>query len=101
MSARVTVFSEQAIREALKLSTPERVEIAQDIAAEASANEVVLTGRLATSYGIEVSGDTVRAVNDDPTAGWKVFGTSDTPPHPGFIDAARKRGRYSGMQPGR
>lgn len=101
MSARVTVYGDQAIREALEISTPERVEIAKEIAAEAEATEVVLTGRLKTSYGIEVAGDTVRAVNDDPTAGWKVFGTSDTPPHPGFVDAARKRGKYSGMQPGR
>jgi hypothetical protein len=101
MTARVTIFAEQAIREALRISTPQRVEIANEIAAEAAATETVLTGRLQSSYGVEVSGDTVRAVNDDPTAGFKVFGTGDTPPHPGFIDAARKRGKYSGMTPKR
>jgi len=101
MSARVTVFTEQAIREALKISTPERVEIAEEIAAEARAVAPVLTGRYRNNIAVQVSGDTVSVVDEDPTAGFKEYGTNDTPAHAVLTDAARKHGKYSGIQPGR
>lgn len=98
MTARVTVYGAQAIAEALALSTPARVLIAQEIVAEAEATAPRLTGNYASEFDVEVSGDTVSAVNNDEAASHITFGTSDTPPHPGFIDAARKHGRYTGWQ---
>lgn len=96
--ARITVFGAQAVQEALRLSTPARVLIAEAIVSEASATAPVLTGSYSTEFEVEVQGDSVRAVNNDEAADHITFGTSDTPPHPGFIDAARKHGRYSGWQ---
>lgn len=98
MTARVTVYGAQAIAEALVLSTPARVHIAQQVVAEAAARAPRVTGSYASKFDVEVSGDKVSAVNNDEAASYITFGTSDTPPHPGFIDAARKQGRYTGWQ---
>lgn len=99
--ARIIVYGAQAIAEAYVLSTPARKRIAEEIVAEAEATAPVLTGKLKANFAVEVNGDDVRAVNTDEDASYKVFGTSDTPPHPGFIDAARKHGTYTGWQPKR
>lgn len=96
---RITVFGAQVIREALRLSTPKRKQIAEEIVGEAEANAPVLTGKYKSSFAVEANGDDVRAVNNADDASYITFGTSDTPPHPGFIDAARKHGKYSGWQP--
>lgn len=95
----VTVFPTEAIREARKLSTEERVEIAEQIAADARATAPVLTGAFQSGIDVEVSGDTVQVVNNDPTAGFKEYGTGDTPAHATMTNAARRYGKYSGVTP--
>lgn len=101
MSARVTIFTEAAIREAARISTEKRVAIAEQIAAEATAAAPVLTGAYRNGIEVQVSGTSVSVVDMDPDAGFKEYGTSDTPPHAVLTDAARRHGKYSGIQPGR
>lgn len=95
----VTVFAEEARRLARELSTEERVEIAEQIADDARASAPVLTGAYKGGVGVEVSGETVQVVNNDPDAGFKEYGTSDTPAHATMTNAARRYGKYSGVQP--
>lgn len=95
----VTVFPAEAIREARKLSTEERIEIAEQIVEDFRATAPVLTGAYQSGAEVEVNGDQVRAVNNDPTAGFKEYGTSDTPAHATMTNAARRYGKYSGIQP--
>lgn len=95
--ARITYFAEQARAEAARISEKAREEIAQQIASDASAAAPVLTG--AFRNGIHADG--VRVLDDDPDAFYKEYGTSDTPAHATLTDAARKYGKYTGMQPGR
>lgn len=99
MAARITIYTEQAIREARELSTEERVAIANAAAADASGSAPVLTGAYRGGIGVEQSGDEVAIVNSDPDAFYKEYGTSDTPAHATMTNAARKHGKYSGMQP--
>jgi hypothetical protein len=101
MSARVTLFAEQARREAARISTEERVQVAEQIAAEATAAAPVLTGAYRNGIEVQVSGGQVSVVDMDPEAGFKEYGTSDTPAHAVLTDAARRHGKYSGIQPGR
>lgn len=93
---RVIIYPEQARAAALKASTPKRVEIAHEIVGIAQPQAKVLTGSYKASYAVEVSGDKVSAVNNEPDASYIVFGTEDTPPHDELLDAARQFGRYSG-----
>ncbi|MDQ3579511.1 MAG: HK97 gp10 family phage protein [Actinomycetota bacterium] len=95
MSVRVTIYPDVVQAEARRLSTPERVDIARDIAAEGAARAPVDTGSYKSAFDVVQSGDRVSAVNTDPAASYITLGTVDTPPHMGFIDAARKRGRYT------
>lgn len=99
MTARVTVYTEQAIREALRISTPKRVEIAQQIASEARAEAPVRTGEYRDGIGTRTDGDRVFAEDTDPESLYKEYGTSDTPAHAVLTDAARRHGRYTGWQP--
>lgn len=96
---RITVYADQAIREARHLSTPELVEVAEQIVGDARAAAPVDTGEYQTGMAVEVNGDTVRAVDNDPEAGFKEYGTSDTPAHATLTNAARRYGKYSGVQP--
>lgn len=96
---RITVFDAEAIAAARKLSTDGRAEIAEQIVAEARAAAPVLTGAYQTGMEVEVDGETVRAVDNDPDAGFKEYGTSDTPAHATLTNAARRFGKYSGIQP--
>lgn len=93
------VFARQAIAEAYRLSTPKRVQIAEEIVSEARAAAPVQTGEYRDGIHSEVDGDRVAAVDDDPESIYKEFGTSTTPAHAVLTDAARKHGRYSGWQP--
>lgn len=97
--ARITVYGAQAIQEAYHLSTPARVHIAQEAAALARGTAAVLTGAYRGGIGVEVAGDVVRLVDTDPDAGYKEYGTSDTPAHAALTNAARQFGRYSGYRP--
>lgn len=98
---RVTVYEAEALREARRISTERRVEIAEQVAHEAISAAPVLTGEFRSGIGVEVSGDDVRVVDNDETADFKEYGTVDTPAHATLTDAARHHGKYSGMQPGR
>jgi hypothetical protein len=96
---RIQIFEAQAIREARHLSTPERVEIAEQIVADARAAAPVLTGEYQAGMAVEANGDTVAAVDNDDEAGFKEYGTADTPAHATLTNAARRYGKYSGVQP--
>lgn len=99
MAIRVTLFREELLRQARLLSTEQRVEIAEEIARDAIASAPVLTGEYRGGIGVEASGEDVAVVDIDPEAIYKEYGTSDTPAHAVLTDAARKRGKYSGMKP--
>lgn len=98
MTARVTVYVEQALREAYRLSTPRRQQVAQEIATEARADAPVRTGEYRDGIGTRIEGDRVFVQDDDPESIYKEYGTRDTPAHAVLTDAARRRGRYSGWQ---
>lgn len=97
--ARVTVYASEAIRAARALSTPKRVEIANQAAAAARGSAPVQTGEYLAGIGVETSGDKVAIVNNDDEAGYKEYGTSDTPAHATMTNAARQYGTYTGYQP--
>jgi hypothetical protein len=99
MTIRVTLFREELLREARRLSTEQRVEIAHEIAQDAISAAPVRTGEYRGGIGVEVSGDEVAVVDNDPESVYKEYGTSDTPAHAVLTDAARKHGKYSGMKP--
>lgn len=101
MGIRVTVFPAEAIRQAYRASTPRRVQIAREMVATAQPRAAVETGSYRSSYGVEIQGDRVFAVINDPDASYIVFGTIDTPPHTELLVAARHFGNYSGWQPKR
>ena len=98
MTARVTVYLEQALREAVRLSTPRRVRIAHEMVAIARPQAAVETGLWRSSYSVQVDGERVFAVNDDPAAAYIAFGTVDTPPHMELVRAGQQFGRYTGWQ---
>lgn len=99
MAARVTVFKAASIAEAVRISTPERVQIAEEIAAEAQGDAPVLTGAYRNGIEVVVSGDRVSVVDQDPDAVYKEYGTSDTPAHASITEAAMRHGKYTGWQP--
>lgn len=99
MAARLTIFNEIAIAQATHLSTPKRVTIANQVAAEAQADAAVLTGAYRNGIEVQVSGDRVSVVDMDPDSPHKEYGTSDTPAHAALTDAAKNHGKYTGWQP--
>ncbi|QUF08291.1 HK97 gp10 family phage protein [Actinosynnema pretiosum subsp. pretiosum] len=101
MSARVTVYPEQAAREALAASYDGRVTIASTIAEEARGTARVLTGAFRDGITVVADGEQVRVVDEDPLAAVKEYGTSDTAAQATLTDAARRHGRYSGVTPRR
>jgi hypothetical protein len=96
---RITVYAAESISEANHLSTPDRMRIASQIADEARAAAPVLTGAFRDGIGITADGDTIRVVDEDPDAGYKEYGTSDTPAHATLTSTASEFGRYSGIRP--
>ena len=99
MGVRITVYDEIARREAYRISTPKRVEIAGQIASEGTATAPVRTGEYRDGIGVEVDGDRVFAVDNDPESIHKEYGTHTTPAHAVLTEAAMNHGRYSGWQP--
>lgn len=99
MGARVTVFAAIAIAEAKRISTLERVRIANEIVAEAKADAPVRSGAYRNGIEVQVDGDRVTVVDQDPDAVYKEYGTSDTPAHASLTEAAMNHGKYSGWQP--
>lgn len=98
-SIRITVNSAESIAEARTISTDQRIQIAHQIADEARAAAPVLTGRFRDGISVTVDGDQVEVVDEDPDAGFKEYGTSDTPAHATLTSTASEFGRYSGIQP--
>lgn len=99
MTARVTIFMAVALAQARRYSTPERVEIAEDVSVEAQADAPVLTGAYRNGIEVQVDGDRVSVVDMDPDSIHKEYGTSDTPAHASLTEAAMNHGNYTGWQP--
>jgi hypothetical protein len=97
--ARVTVYPEQAVREALTASYDDRVQVATEIVTEARADAPVLSGQYRDGITVQADGKQVRVVDEDPDAGFKEYGTADTDAHATLTQAAARHGRYSGIQP--
>jgi hypothetical protein len=98
-SFRVTVYPEEATRLARQHSLVDRVDVAEQVADEARADAPVRTGEYRGGIGVETDGTLVRVVDNDPEAGFKEYGTADTPAHASLTNAARRHGKYSGVQP--
>lgn len=96
---RITVYPDEVYRLARELSTDGRYTIASQAADAARATAHVATGEFKSAIGVEVDGTLVRIVNNDDTAGFKEYGTSDTAPQATMTNAARRYGKYSGVTP--
>ncbi len=99
MAVRVFVYSAQARQAAYEISTEKRAEIASEAAGIARGSAPVETGEYRGGIGVTVAGFEVSIVDEDPEASFKEYGTSDTPAHASVTDAARRFGRYTGVQP--
>lgn len=98
MASRVTVY-QSAVTDAARISTERRLEIAAQIAAEARASAPVETGEYRDGIHVAQQGERVFVEDSDPEAGYKEYGTVDTPAHAVLTDAASRYGRYTGYQP--
>jgi hypothetical protein len=99
MAVRVFLDRAALLREARRLSTPERVQIAHEAAGDAVASAPVESGEYRDGISVKVDGDLVQIVDEDPEAFWKEYGTVQTPAHATLTEAAKNYGRYSGMKP--
>lgn len=99
MVSRVQIFRAQAEREAREASTPARKEVGQEIAQDFRAAAPRRSGIFATSARVEVDGERVYVIDDDPLAFYKEYGTSKSRGAATLTNAARKHGKYSGFQP--
>ncbi|MCQ4148676.1 HK97 gp10 family phage protein [Rhodococcus qingshengii] len=97
--ARVTVYRDNAERDARRISTEGRKEIAEEIKAEVEATAPRRSGAYANSVRVVVEGSRVMVEDFDPTAFYKEYGTSRTRAIAALTGSARKRGKYSGFQP--
>lgn len=93
--ARFTWYP-NADREILRASTARRKEIAERIVEDAQSEAPVVSGAYREGMHVEVAGDVVSVVDDDPIGFLKEYGTVDTPPHMALTDAAEKFGDYTG-----
>ncbi len=88
-----------AASEIRSASTAGRVEVAERVVDEAQDNAPVVTGAYRDNMHVEVSGDDVSVVDDDPKAFFKEYGTIHTPPHGVITEAAQGEGDYHGPRP--
>jgi hypothetical protein len=96
---RIEVYAALAIAEA-KLGTKAGLEaIAQAIVDDARGSAPVDTGEFRDSMAVTSAGDKVYAEAGDERSLYIEYGTSDTPAHGTMTNAARKFGKYTGMQP--
>ncbi|MGW5387204.1 HK97 gp10 family phage protein [Nocardia sp. NPDC003963] len=93
--ARLEIFEGQTYRGARSGSTPERIRMAHEAAAKARQIAPVVSGAYRDGVDVEVDGDKVFLVDNDPLAFIKEFGTVDTPAHAILTDAARTLARYN------
>lgn len=97
--ARVSIFRQQAMREAMESSTQGRKEIAEEILDDFRTRAPRRSGTFAGSATVKVDGSRVYVVDDDPLAFYKEYGTSRTRAAAALTNAARQRGKYTGFQP--
>jgi hypothetical protein len=95
----ITLYGPQLAAEVMEAATDGRIQVAEAIAAQARADAPVKTGEYRDGIGIQVQGDDVRVVDEDEDAGYKEYGTHNTPAHAVLTDTARQYGRYTGVQP--
>jgi hypothetical protein len=100
MAVRVVVYDNVLIREVYRTTVGARTGVAEDIVHEGIDTAAVLTGEYRGGMGVAVSGTRVSAQDTDPDAFFKEFGTVDTEAHAALTNAARRHGRYKGLQPG-
>lgn len=95
----MTVYHPVVRRQARKISTPDRVDVARDIVATHRGTAPVDDGTFRDGAAVWQAGDDVSVINRDPTAKFKEYGTEDTPAHGTMTNAARRYGRYTGWKP--
>ena len=66
-----------------------RIQRAEAAAEKARADAPVVSGAYRDGIGVDVSGDEVTLVDDDPDAMFKEYGTVDTPAHSVLTNAAQ------------
>ncbi|WP_253805076.1 HK97 gp10 family phage protein [Nocardia sp. FDAARGOS_372] len=93
--ARLEIFEAAVYSEARRGSTPSRIQMAEQAAAKARQLAPVVSGAYRDGVDVEVDGDQVFLVDNDPLAFIKEFGTVDTPAHAILADAARELARYN------
>ncbi|MEV0247966.1 HK97 gp10 family phage protein [Nocardia sp. NPDC050712] len=93
--ARLEIFAAQTYRGARQGSTAERKVMAERAAAKARQIAPVHSGAYRDGVAVEVDGDKVFLVDNDPLAFIKEFGTVDTPAHAILTDAARTLAQYN------
>lgn len=99
LGARV-VWYPNAPEEIRSASTQQRVEVADRIVEEAQLRAPVRTGAFRDGLHVEINGDEVDVVDDDPAAFFIEYGTIDTPPAGVITEAAENEGEYHGKRPG-
>lgn len=99
MSARLTIFAQQARAEAREVSHERRSEIAREVAGQARGAAPVLTGAYRSGIGVAVSGKSVSVIDTDPDAIHKEYGVKHRPAHGVLTAAAQRAGKYRGMRP--
>ena len=97
--ARVTVYRDQARREALEHSFEGRVEAAGEIVDRAKSAAPVYSGAFRGSIDFETQGDRVFVVAEDEDSMYIEYGTEDTPAFAALTESARPYGKYRGWQP--
>jgi len=96
---RIEVYPARAIAEARATMGSALTEIAQAIVDDARGSAPVETGEFRNSMAVAGGGDKVYAEAQSDESFYIEYGTSDTPAHATMTNAARKFGKYTGMQP--
>lgn len=93
------VYQGRVTKQARRLSTPDRADIAELIVDAHRGSAPVVTGAYRDGAASVRAGDYVAVVNRDPDSKYKEYGTDDTPAHATMTNAARRYGRYVGWGP--
>lgn len=97
--ARVTIYRDNAQREAREISTEGRKDIGEQIKSEFDATAPRRKGEYVGGSALVVEGNRVFVQSNDPEAFWKEYGTSRMRGIAALTNAARKHGKYSGFKP--
>lgn len=101
ISNAVIIWYPNAADEIIAASTEQRIAIAERIVDDAQLHAPVRTGAFRDGLHVEISGDEVDIVDDDPAAFFIEYGTLDTPPAGVITEAAENEGEYHGKRPGK